>query len=243
MTEKIGPWEVGDFPLDIGLLAIHDENARIEGGTRLLVCSLFAGSGLRRLRSSQDRISGPDSADSERRSVLMHTNRSGAARFQVGHEPWNKGLSGIHLSPASEFKLGQKPVNHLPVGSATVRLDKVSKRPRRWVKTEEPNKWRPGAVVVWEAINGSVPSGVIIHHRDGDATNDTLDNLEPVTRSEHLAIHLPEFEAKMRMRCRVASVARWARYRAEHELLGEVRPDTAKPNQQIGLLAGLEEKK
>ena len=27
--------------------------------------------------------------------------------FKSGHEPWNKGLRGIHLSPATEFKPGE----------------------------------------------------------------------------------------------------------------------------------------
>ena len=27
--------------------------------------------------------------------------------FKKGNNPWNKGLKGIHLSPASEFKEGQ----------------------------------------------------------------------------------------------------------------------------------------
>ena len=30
-------------------------------------------------------------------------------RFTKGQSPWNKGLKGIHLSPSSEFKKGQKP--------------------------------------------------------------------------------------------------------------------------------------
>ena len=31
--------------------------------------------------------------------------------FTKGQEPWNKGLKGLHLSPATEFSKGQIPIN------------------------------------------------------------------------------------------------------------------------------------
>lgn len=33
-------------------------------------------------------------------------------RLPKGHIPWNKGLKGIHLSPATEFKNGRKDEKH-----------------------------------------------------------------------------------------------------------------------------------
>lgn len=42
---------------------------------------------------------------------------------------------------------------------------------------------------VWESVNGPVPMGYEIHHIDGDTTNNDIDNLECLTRSEHLARH------------------------------------------------------
>jgi hypothetical protein len=40
--------------------------------------------------------------------------------------------------------------------------------------------------VVWEAHRGKIPSGMDINHRDGDKTNNRLDNLELMTRSENM---------------------------------------------------------
>lgn len=34
-----------------------------------------------------------------------------SVNLRKGHTPWNKGLKGIHLSPATEFKKGKKPHN------------------------------------------------------------------------------------------------------------------------------------
>jgi hypothetical protein len=50
---------------------------------------------------------------------------------------------------------------------------------------------------VWETAHGSVPEGKILHHKDGNTLNDLLANLEPVTRSRHLQIHMPEYREKM----------------------------------------------
>lgn len=38
---------------------------------------------------------------------------------------------------------------------------------------------------MWEQANGPIPAGHDVHHRDGDKTNNVLDNLELLTKSEH----------------------------------------------------------
>jgi hypothetical protein len=46
--------------------------------------------------------------------------RTGAARGNIypkGNVPWNAGLKGIHLSPATQFKKGNRPQTWVPVGS------------------------------------------------------------------------------------------------------------------------------
>lgn len=41
----------------------------------------------------------------------------GDCRFKAGNEPWNKGMKGIHLSPATQWKKGCESNRKLPVGS------------------------------------------------------------------------------------------------------------------------------
>lgn len=42
---------------------------------------------------------------------------------------------------------------------------------------------------VWEQANGPIPKGLIIHHIDGDITNNDITNLMMLTRKEHNKIH------------------------------------------------------
>lgn len=38
---------------------------------------------------------------------------------------------------------------------------------------------------VWEQVNGPIPSGCIIHHIDGNKTNNNIANLQLMTKKEH----------------------------------------------------------
>ena len=60
--------------------------------------------------------------------------------FKKGHIPWNKGQKGIHLSPATEFKKGQKSYSKLPIGTIVQRTEKG--KIRNFIKIKEPNKWQ-----------------------------------------------------------------------------------------------------
>jgi predicted RNA-binding Zn-ribbon protein involved in translation (DUF1610 family) len=42
---------------------------------------------------------------------------------------------------------------------------------------------------LWEQKHGNVPDGFHVHHRDGDCTNDALDNLAVMRHAEHNAHH------------------------------------------------------
>lgn len=50
-------------------------------------------------------------------------------------------------------------------------------------------RYRLDHVMVWEYHNGPVPEGFEIHHINCDPLDNRLENLKPVTRSEHLLIH------------------------------------------------------
>jgi hypothetical protein len=52
---------------------------------------------------------------------------------------------------------------------------------------------------VWKATHGEIPDGYEIHHVDGNTLNNSIDNLECLTKAEHLALHaglLPEWKRK-----------------------------------------------
>ena len=130
-----------------------------------------------------------------------------------GGIPWNKGMKGIHMSPATEFKKGSVSANKLPVGSVTIRTRKRDNRPRAWVKIAEPGLWKPRNIVVWEEHHGPVPKGYVIHRLDGDPLNDDVGNLSMLTRAEHIILHRPEFEEKRRKNSSVALKKHWAEFR------------------------------
>lgn len=112
--------------------------------------------------------------------------------FSKGHEPWNKNLKGIHLSPSSEFKSGPRPDKRAEIGEVRIRKCRGSEM-RAFVKIEHPNQWKLRAVKVWEDLNGPVPKGSVVHHDDRNALNDSPSNLLCLTRAEHLAEHRSEF--------------------------------------------------
>lgn len=112
-----------------------------------------------------------------------------------GGTPWNKGLRGVRCSPDSEFKRGHTPTNKAPIGAVRFRTHSGDSS-RAWIKVSEPNTWRLRAVVVWESVNGVLPHGMIVHHRNRDTTDDAIGNLEAVSRAAHITEHRAEFEAR-----------------------------------------------
>ena len=62
--------------------------------------------------------------------------------------------------------------------------------------TVAPGVRKPNHVAVWEAVHGPVPTGMHVHHRDRDKTNDAIDNLVLLTNSEHQVEHRAEARAR-----------------------------------------------
>lgn len=56
-------------------------------------------------------------------------------------------------------------------------------------KSVRPKKTLRLHRAVWESANGPVPCGHDIHHRDGDKSNNDLNNLECLSRSDHSRTH------------------------------------------------------
>ena len=117
-------------------------------------------------------------------------------KFKNNHRPWNKDIKGIHLSPETEFKAGVRGVRWVAVGSVKIRM--YHGKMRACQKVAEPNTWRLRSQVVWESVNGQLPKGYTIHHKDRDVSNDDISNLELLSRGEHLQEHRAENEANRR---------------------------------------------
>lgn len=121
-----------------------------------------------------------------------------ATRFKPGQTPANK---GVRRPPGwapgrmadSQFKKGraaQDAHNYLPIGSERLSKDgylerKVTDDPalvpaRRWVAVHR---------LLWIDANGPIPTGHLVEFRDGDKTHIALDNLELVSRTEHMRRH------------------------------------------------------
>lgn len=107
--------------------------------------------------------------------------------FGKGHIPWNKGLKRIHLSPRTELKKGRKSEKFL-IGTIRERIDNNGKK-RNYIKIGSPNKWEVYYKYLWEQKFGIIPKGYVIHHINKISNDDRLENLELLTRKEHINIH------------------------------------------------------
>lgn len=131
-----------------------------------------------------------------------------SSRFKRGVTPWNKGSVGIMKRNSGTFQKGRQGAG-LPIGSVRIRKDKTGAK-RVWVKVSADKHssydWRLRAVVVWEAANGKVPNGWLVHHKDRNTLNDDLANLQAMTRSQHMEEHREEHLARKRSATSIAPV-------------------------------------
>lgn len=44
---------------------------------------------------------------------------------------------------------------------------------------------------IWEDVNGPIPDGLLVHHKDGNKANNSLNNLELVRSEDHGRRHVP----------------------------------------------------
>jgi hypothetical protein len=111
--------------------------------------------------------------------------RLGAAmgmRFTPGQKPWNTGIKGLHHSPATEFKKGNRPWGWVPVGSLR---NYGGYRQRKVADTGDmATDWRSLHVMLWESVHGEIPEGHAIVFKDRDKTHIVIENLECISRRE-----------------------------------------------------------
>lgn len=123
-------------------------------------------------------------------SGRIQAGRQSDTQFQKGHRTWNKGMKGIRLSPATEFKPGHlsgtaadllKPLGHR-------RLTKEGYLQEKTRMDGPPHRrWKMVHVLVWEAQHGPVPPGHIITFMNGDKSDMRLENLACMHRRENMA--------------------------------------------------------
>lgn len=120
-------------------------------------------------------------------SGRLDGQRGAATRYQAGNVPWTKGLKGIHLSPQTEFKKGERPVNYMDVGAEKMHMGYV------WQKVADggwPAAWRPKHHVIWQQTHGSPPpDGHLVSFRDRDRFNFVPENLELISRGDWIRRH------------------------------------------------------
>lgn len=72
---------------------------------------------------------------------------------------------------------------------------------------------------IWKKAHGEIPSGCYIHHKDGNRENNSLENLECVTPTQHIANHrTPELVEKWKKNLvKACEAARHCDYRKNTE--------------------------
>jgi hypothetical protein len=117
--------------------------------------------------------------------------RQGAGtRFVKGQVSWNKGRSYMPSGRVSEgwFPKGHMPHNWKPVGSTRInsegyldiKIDNTKKGATAWMAVHRLN---------WIAAHGPLPNGYFLRFKDGNPRNPLVENLELVTRADHLRLN------------------------------------------------------
>lgn len=136
--------------------------------------------------------------------------------FKRGHRTWIKGLKGVcpggakvrqhwfrkgERSPAAQAKL-------LPIGSVRkCPVNKVWMRKVAEVIGDKHASWKRVHVLLWVEHNGPVPKGWIVVFKNRDSDDIRIDNLECVSRADHMRRHTCQ-KRSPEERSRIRQVAR-----------------------------------
>lgn len=138
---------------------------------------------------------------------LASKESASVGRFKSGHQTWNKGIkgsTGLHESSrAQQFKTGQLPHNHHPIGYE--RLDCEGYLHRKITDTGHTKRdYRLVHHIAWQSVHGEIPKGCYIVFVDGNKSNFDISNLACLTKAENMkrnTIHRfsPELKEAIRL--------------------------------------------
>lgn len=112
-------------------------------------------------------------------------------RFQPGHQSWNKGThwTAGGRSKLTRFKKGnwskRWDMEAYALGALRITTDGyllIKATPER-----SRHSWKLMARYVWETERGQIPPDHVIRFSNGDPHDTRIENLELITRAEHLA--------------------------------------------------------
>lgn len=111
--------------------------------------------------------------------------------FSKGHVPFNKGKKMPEATydkcKATMFKKGHETVQTKYDNCISIRRDHEQRGgpPYKYIRLSK-SKWIPLHVHIWQKKHGKIPKGMIVIFKDGDTMNCKIDNLEMISRAEHM---------------------------------------------------------
>ena len=129
----------------------------------------------------------------------IRNKRDAKGRFLKGQPTWNKGMrqKGLFFND-TQFKSGHTPHNTKQDYYVSVREDSRG-IPYKWIKIPG-RKFVPMHRWVYETAYGTIPAGFIVRFKDNDTLNCVPENLELVTRSQHMQRNQNREKASVTMR-------------------------------------------
>jgi hypothetical protein len=95
----------------------------------------------------------------------------------------------------SNYSIGKPSVRTKQIGTVQTRkMNGYGNVP--WIKVES-NKWIQLSRHVWISCRGNIPSGSVVHHKDGDINNNVIDNLELLSRKDHMSVHRKHIRSRL----------------------------------------------